>query len=95
MRPGSNGHGAGEAEEARVETLGVLVLAGIALFFIFFGSLILMGVGAALDWRPLALAADVGLLLALALAAFVVLGTIVWFAVTVARLGLAALRRRG
>lgn len=90
-----NGREAGGPAEARVEALGVLVLAGIVLFFVFFGSLILMGVAAALDWTVLGVAADAGLLLALALGAGLVLGTVAWFGVTVARLGRDALRRRG
>ncbi|HEY8490182.1 MAG TPA: hypothetical protein VIO14_04235 [Dehalococcoidia bacterium] len=90
-----NGREAGGPEEARVEALGVLVLLGIALFFVFFGSLILMGVAAAAGWSALGLAADVGLLLALVLGAGLVLGTVAWFGVTVARLGRDALRRRG
>jgi hypothetical protein len=73
--------------------LGILVVLGIGLFIVFFGSLLLLVLAAAAgSWglgpvdAALGGAADVGLVLALGMAAALLVGAVVWFGVTLLRI---------
>lgn len=103
MSSTDNGRENGASPEGpRVDALGLLVLLGIALFIVFFGSLALMGLaagagaaGAGGVESVLGFLADAGLLVSLALAAALLVGVLVWFTGTVVRLAIRAARKEG